>query len=318
MKSKIPISVLMCFYNEPIDWITGAIDSILQQTYTDFEFIIIDDNPTRDEHSYIYQKYSYDDRVILITNEHNMGLTKSLNKGLKLAKGNFIVRMDADDISVPDRIEKQYSFMLQNPNCVVCSSRFYLLKGNVKETTIFKPYMFPTDDSGIKRRLLFDNCICHPAAIIRKDTLLANKITYDDTLKYAQDYALWCTLSMYGEVRNMEEPLIYYRVSSNQISSSKKKEQRLCSIKIRQSYFFLFAKKHRLQVNRKDTFESACRAISTLDIDINDKKAIIKSAITTLKIGEALFPIKKRNLRYYFYALDEVVIRTLYKDYLAS
>jgi glycosyltransferase involved in cell wall biosynthesis len=317
MKSTIPISVIMCFYNEPIEWITEAIDSILQQTFTDFEFIIIDDNPMRDEHSYIHQKYSFDNRVLLITNEYNMGLTKSLNKGLKIAKGDFIVRMDADDISVPHRIEKQYTFMLQNPNCVVCSSRFFLLKGKVKENIVFKPYMFPTGDSEIRRRLLFDNCICHPAAIIRKNTLQVNDITYDETLKYAQDYNLWCVLSNFGEVRNIEEPLIYYRVSNNQISSSKKIQQRLCSIQIRHSYFFLNVEKYGLKISRESIFENICEAISKCNIDVKDKKAMIKSAITTFKIRRVLFPFNTSCPQYYSYIINKEVIRTLYKDSLA-
>ena len=106
------LSVVMSVYNEPTEWITQSIDSILNQTFRDFEFIIINDNPEREENESLLNSYSQKDkRIVVIKNEQNLGLTKSLNIGINEAKGDYIVRMDADDYSFPERFEKQVQFM---------------------------------------------------------------------------------------------------------------------------------------------------------------------------------------------------------------
>lgn len=104
------VSVVMAIYNEPVEWMRQAIDSILYQSFKDFEFIIINDNPIRVENKEILDEYSAkDSRVIVVLNEENIGLTKSLNKGLAIASGEYIARMDADDIAMPERLRMQYS-----------------------------------------------------------------------------------------------------------------------------------------------------------------------------------------------------------------
>ena len=101
----------MSIYSEEEEWIRESIDSILNQTFSDFEFIIINDNPNRDKNNSLLTEYTrIDNRIIIITNEENIGLTKSLNKGLEIARGKYIARMDADDISLPTRFEKQVDF----------------------------------------------------------------------------------------------------------------------------------------------------------------------------------------------------------------
>lgn len=117
------VSVIMSVYKEPVEWLHESIDSILNQTFTDFEFIIICDNPSYDEGiALLYAYKEKDHRIVLIENEKNLGLTKSLNKGITVAKGDFIARMDADDISLPERFEKQMSLLEKHPEIGVCGS----------------------------------------------------------------------------------------------------------------------------------------------------------------------------------------------------
>ena len=117
------ISVIMSIYSEKEEWIKESIDSILSQTFRDFEFIIINDNPKRKENENLLLEYSQkDNRIIVITNKENIGLTKSLNKGLSIAKGKYIARMDADDISFPTRFQKQIDFLDKNTEYVLCGA----------------------------------------------------------------------------------------------------------------------------------------------------------------------------------------------------
>ena len=114
------ITVLMSIYKEPIDWMILSIDSIIEQTYKDFEFIIINDNPERLDNTKLLEKYlKKDSRIKIVNNSENIGLTKSLNKGLAVSTGEYIARMDADDISLPTRFEKQIAFLESNPNVIV-------------------------------------------------------------------------------------------------------------------------------------------------------------------------------------------------------
>ena len=119
----VKVSVVMSVFSEPRNWLKKAINSILDQTFSDFEFIIINDNPIRKE-NYLFLKeiQQKDSRIIIIENKENIGLTKSLNKGLSVARGTYIARMDADDISFPTRLEKQYLFMEANSGVIACGA----------------------------------------------------------------------------------------------------------------------------------------------------------------------------------------------------
>lgn len=121
MKENIEVTVLMSMYNTPLEQLKLAIESILQQTYKDFEFLIINDAASK---QCVELVKSYDDnRINLINNEVNLGLEKSLNKGLKLAKGNYIIRMDTDDIAYQNRIEKQIEFIKKHSEYSIVGSK---------------------------------------------------------------------------------------------------------------------------------------------------------------------------------------------------
>ena len=217
------ISVIMSVYKEPIDWLRQSIGSILCQTFKDFEYIIICDNPQYADAIRLLKNYSNkDSRIRLIVNEENIGLTKSLNKGLAVAKGKYIARMDADDISMPERFDKQYHYMENNPSVVVLGTAIIFFgKGS-----LFKP----TDgirfgDNAIRAHMLLDNCIAHPTVFIRKSILDIQRVSYDDEYRYSQDYRLWEQLAPYGEFENLRDKLLRYRLSEQQITKSKSSSQ---------------------------------------------------------------------------------------------
>ena len=219
------ISIIMGVYKEPLDWLRQSIDSILNQSFTDYEFIIICDNPRYEEGMELLKKYANSDRrIILLFNNENIGLTKSLNKGLEIARGKYIARMDADDISKPERLTRQYEYMESHPEIVVLGTR---IKAFGKVTIWFKPneYVNYTDEE-LKAQMLFGNCIAHPTAMIRKSKLEDNNIWYDEDYKHSQDYRLWEQLMPYGNFAKLKQVLLLYRVSNQQITKKSSSSQK--------------------------------------------------------------------------------------------
>jgi len=212
------ISVLMSVYNcEP--YIREAIESILDQTYRDFEFIIIDDAST-DLSSKIIENIKNertDDRIILIKNETNIGLTKSLNKGLKIARGTYIARMDADDISLPIRLAVQKKFLDEHPEIVCVGSAS---KNIDKNGDVFGEKKVLTNPDEINFRLITANAINHSTAMFRT-ILVRNMGGYNENFRYAQDFDLWSRLSSNGlKLANIPESLIKYRLHQKSVTQS--------------------------------------------------------------------------------------------------
>ena len=216
------ISVIMSVYKEPIEWLRQSIVSILRQTYSDFEFIIICDNPDYGEGIELLNSYANkDNRVKLLFNTANIGLTKSLNKGLDIARGDYVARMDADDIAFPNRLQRQIDFMAQHPLCVASGGFAKIIDENGKE---LKDWSIGCSWMELKSGALFTSPILHPAAIFRR-IINGAAIRYDENKRYAQDYALWAALIAEHELLNIGEQLIYYRQTSKQVSNSHHEEQ---------------------------------------------------------------------------------------------
>jgi glycosyltransferase involved in cell wall biosynthesis len=242
--SLVKISVLMSLFSEPENWLNEAIDSILNQTFTDFEFIIINDNPERELNHLILREYqSKDKRIVIINNEVNVGLTKSLNIGLKIAKGKYIARMDADDISLTNRLEEQVKFMDLNPHLVASGTSIeYFGKEKINK----KKLILPCDENTIRNHFVIQNPnfppVAHPTAIIRSSVLHDNSILYNENYVTAQDFGLWNELLEYGDISNLNMILLRYRLSDNQITAKKNDDQILTVKKINRKhikhYFF--------------------------------------------------------------------------------
>jgi len=221
------VSVVMSVYNGET-YLCEAINSVLNQTFSDFEFIIINDGSSDKSLSTI-QSYN-DKRIILIDNEGNKGLIYSLNKGLEIAKGKYIARMDADDICLPERLDFQVMQFLNHPNAMIVGSDYYLLDGE-KNT-----YIKNINDSDYhKAILLFTPCFCHPT-VMMKNVFKDKQVFYDKNFIHAEDYKLWTDLCAFGDYLNIDKPLLKYRHHASQISNQKNESQLSISKRIRENY----------------------------------------------------------------------------------
>lgn len=206
------ISVVMPAYNAE-KYVAEAIDSILAQTFSDFEFIIINDAST-DSTKEIIESYK-DPRIKLINNEQNQGVAKSLNIGLAAACGKYIARMDADDISLPQRFQTQFDFMEQRPDVDVCGS---WAKKIGKENEIIKN---PSSYEDIKDTLFFSCAMSHSTVVFKKNL----DFQYSSEFPRAEDYDLWCKKINDLKFINIPEILLLYRVHTHQVGKTHKNEQ---------------------------------------------------------------------------------------------
>lgn len=214
MRKRPFVTVLMSVYGEHEDWLRKAIDSILSQTYQSFEFIIILDNPDNELLWAVLNDYRLvDNRIKLIRNEQNMGLAASLNTGLEISSGNYIVRMDADDISIPERIEVLVEFMEQNLEIGVCSSWMKAFGGSFMHNCVVR---YPTTHDELEITSLYITPIAHAPAIIRRNIIEKFSPLYNIKCRRSQDYELWSRL-MQNEIRFATIPKVLYlrRSSSN-------------------------------------------------------------------------------------------------------
>ncbi len=223
------VSVIMSNYNTPEEFLREAIESILNQTYSDFEFIIVDDCSTDNSLDIIA---SYDDpRIVLLKNEENLGITKSLNRALKIAKGEYVARMDGDDIALPERFEKQVALLTENPDVIVCGTWVELIGDGASELKEKNSCKKLPDRETHQINLLFGNHlnIVHPAAMFNHRLLKENGITYNENYIFAQDYRMWVECSKSGRLANVSEILFKYRIHGKAVSVSKKAVQTECT-----------------------------------------------------------------------------------------
>ncbi|MEZ4985668.1 MAG: glycosyltransferase [Saprospiraceae bacterium] len=210
-EATTPITVLMSVYNGE-KFLQAAIDSILAQTFSDFEFLIIDDGSTDNSVS-IIQTYQ-DHRIRLVLNDVNKGLTPTLNIGLGLAKGRYIARMDADDIAHPSRLQRQYEYLQSHPKTVLVGTNSDIINLDGKVTG---HWSFPQKDEELRVWLLFRSVFVHSAAMFKKEVILPDG--YDTSFATAQDYGLWVNLAKKGKIANLPQTLLQYRKHGNAIST---------------------------------------------------------------------------------------------------
>lgn len=227
------ISVLMPVYNGET-FLQEALDSILGQTYTDFEFIIIDD-ASEDGTADILNTCT-DPRVMRLRNEKNRGNYAARNRGLTLAKGKYICVMDADDVANPDRFSKQVAYLETHPEVVAVGSRYLFSDGYLRPV----PLMYEE----ICLYLLEENCFLHSSLMIRSDALRKLR-GYREEFIYSADYDLVCRLSLLGKIGNMPDVLMTYRWHTSQISQRCSKKQRECAIRICRQYQLAFITRYK-------------------------------------------------------------------------
>jgi glycosyltransferase involved in cell wall biosynthesis len=246
------ITVLMPVYNSQ-KYLKEAIESVLNQSFTDFEFIIINDCSSDDSKNIICS--FHDNRIRYFENTDNLGVANSLNQGLTLARGEYIVRMDSDDIALSDRFEKLILYMDNHPDVSICGSWVEYI--GIKKD---KSFWFTFEDhDDIKTALLFGNAIAHPTVILKREIFLQNHEFYNPLFSKSEDYELWTRLVFKLKFANLQESLLKYRLHDQQAS---KKFQYISDNqveRIKQQYQKDILKKIELDISYMGIFESLCK-----------------------------------------------------------
>lgn len=215
MHNSVKISIIMPVFNGSKYFLQESISSILNQQFSDFELIIIDDGSYDDTYSILTEYQKQDNRIRIIRNIVNVGIVQSLNLGLSQSKSDIIARMDCGDIALPNRLKRQYDYLISNTESVLVSSNAIWID---ECGAIINVTNFPNDDSGIRKRLIStDNILLHPAVMFRKkeDVIYRNRFC-------AEDYDMWLRLSLKGKLHILAEPLIKIRLIPDGTTYSKK------------------------------------------------------------------------------------------------
>lgn len=216
------ISVVMPVFNGE-KYIDEAIDSILSQTVLDFELLIVNDGSTDGTRAIVEAHMRRDPRVVLY-NTPNRGIVAALNFGLEKALGEFIARMDADDIAYPDRFRIQLAELRRDPALIACGGES--VKFGAVSVLARRRVRFPRSDLMCKACLLFGTCFGHPTVMLRRRALRDIGLHYEARYQYAEDYRLWSRLARHGKFSNVSAPLVRHRIHDTQIATAKREEQR--------------------------------------------------------------------------------------------
>lgn len=269
---KPEVSVIMPVYNGAL-YVRQAVESILAQTFADFEFLIIDDGSTDDTIDCI-TNYA-DKRIRLIRNETNIGLTRSLNRALRTARGRFVARQDADDMSEPHRLERQAEFMDLEPDCLVVGSYFTRIDHASEYVGQSQP---PIEHDDILTCLVAGNAFAHGAVMFRR---LVDQ-GYDENLPYAQDYEMWVRLARIGRLANMPEFLYKCRDHVERVSNVYREEQDHCAREV--------AAKHIQYMASTGRYDILCQAYF-----LYRRRANVAAAVRRALMREPAWKVRPRT-----------------------
>ena len=303
MEIKNKVTVLMPVFNAEA-FLKEAIESILAQTFTEFEFLIINDGST-DNSLNIINSYN-DKRIRLINNDKNIKLIGTLNKGMALTNSDYIARMDADDISYPTRLEKQFNFMEKNPEIGLCGT-FIRTLGLEKDYDIH----YSTSHEEIKFNLFFDTHFPHPAAMLRKSVISENNLEFSNKYIHAEDFDFWNRLAEFTHIAIIPEILVLKRCHEDQISHKYLDVQKNISSEIRKEIilnkFGVTIDNHDIDIydnwlnkilpKTKDDLFTLLDFIEKLII-ANNKKAYYKVDIFNTYFLEIYWQLCTRNTQY--------------------
>jgi glycosyltransferase involved in cell wall biosynthesis len=219
----------MAVHNQ-LDTLSAALNSIVKQTFTDWELILVSDGSDMETENYLKQFAQKHSQVQLIINSRHIGLTKSLNKGLKEAKGKYLARMDADDVCLPDRLKQQVAYLEDHQEIALLGTAAYLMNDQGKNVGLKR---FPSDNKSLRAAALHHCPFIHPTWMART-SVLRELAGYNEQFPFAQDYELALRLMAKHQVANLAEPLLIYRVNSPEAISLKNlKKQESLAIKAR-------------------------------------------------------------------------------------
>jgi glycosyltransferase involved in cell wall biosynthesis len=222
MPEKTPVvSVLLCVFNAE-DYLDEAIESIIQQTFSDFEFIILDDG-SKDDSLKIIQKYAAKDSRIRVISRENRGIPYSRNELLAASRGEYVAVMDADDIALPNRFNLQVQYLNNHPETLGLGGGYHMIDGKGRHLTTFT--LPETNDEIQNMMLVGHTAILHPTAMFRRSAIMEIG-GYDTSFAQAQDLDVWLKLGENGQIANMNEPVLKYRLHGNSISEKNGLKQR--------------------------------------------------------------------------------------------
>ena len=218
---KVPlVSVIMPVYNSE-KYLSEVIESILKQTFRNFEFLIFDDGSTDGSRAIIELNAKQDTRIIPYYSDVNRGYVVHLNRGIELSKGEFIARMDSDDISMPNRFQKQLDFLLAYVDIELVGSSTIIINENGKEVGVDHKF---TESRNLYWECFFKAPFTHPSVMIKKKIL--NSVgKYNESKIPSEDYDLWTRIVRVGKTANLKEPLLFYRTHAKSISKLKNEDQ---------------------------------------------------------------------------------------------
>ena len=296
----IKVSVIMSVFNS-LPLLNESIESLQQQDLKNFEVIIVDDGSNDGSKEFLANLQEKDRRFVVLFNEVNIGLTKSLNLALEKAQGKYIARMDDDDIALPSRLKKQSDFLDKNHNVGVVGTYAELFGG----LSGFR--MHDTQDEILKCKTLFSCQFCHPSTMIRRDVLTKNNITYDESFVTAQDYKLWTDLLTVTDFATLPEVLLKYRIHARQISSVKREQQVENTYRIYGEIFSRLGMEYDMSTL---TTHQDLASFSHLSMGVNGLKKTSDHLLSIIKANQSaqVFPQKEleRFLGEMFYNLVKV------------
>lgn len=255
MNNQLIVSVLIpCFNAEK--YVEDAVRSIMTQTYQNLEIVLIDDCSTDTTPQILEKLKNEDNRIKIYRNEENLKLIKTLNKGITLCSGEYIARMDSDDISLPTRIEEQVKFLNENSDYSIVSTMFYTFKELSGKKNL---YINPVHNEELRAFLLFKSGICHPASMIRKTLFTELNLEFEAEYLHVEDYALWSKAMYKTKLANLDKPLLYYRVHESQISTIHEDKQ----LKNKRKVFVIHSKELGMSIDEHslDIYASVADAV---------------------------------------------------------
>ncbi|MFP7299076.1 glycosyltransferase family 2 protein [Neobacillus niacini] len=295
---KPVVSIIMPTYNTNKEYLKKAIDSIINQTYDFIELIIIDDCSV-DDYEFISKSYN-DKRIKLFRNDMNLGVARTLNRGLEIATGDYIVRMDSDDIAYRNRISRQLAFLQKNQSIdmVGSSIRYIGKKRGIKR--------FPRESDEIKSSFFFGTPIVHPSVMFRADKLKQYNIRYNPNFK-SEDYELWTRCAQIKDFNfsNYSKVLLKYRIHTTQVTKQTKNTIREHSNLVRLKYIQDFG----LQFNNEEM--KKFNAFSSGDSNLNYDDFIIVD-----KLLKKIIDKNNQEKRIDRKSLEKIIVKKLFKEYL--
>jgi len=303
------ISVLMPVFNAS-PYLPDAIDSILLQTFTDFELIIVDDGST-DNSLEVAENYACkDSRVRVLRNAKNYGLSYCRNRHLREAQGEYLALMDADDVSETERLRIQNDFLDDSPDVAIVGTWVKLMEERVTDGGNSKIWRTPTQDWGIKSDLLYGPPLANPSVMMRAAPLKRHGLCYDESYVSAEDYLFWVDSCPLVKMANIPVPLLHYRIHAHQNSTVHQGIRRAAHIRISQKHLLRFGIEAKADILRHLLWPRDFPCASVTEIGQVRKLLDVISSIKSFYGYGGISPQMKRNLRKRY--------RKVWKEYIRS